>query len=51
MPDLLAEEHIVVLPMLANAETLLQTTIFVGLGEQPWSVHKRLACVSLAWFG
>ena len=40
---LLTVKDIVVFPILADGETLVQAAVFVSLGKKPWSVHEVLA--------
>lgn len=40
---LLTVENIIVFPVLAYTEALMQTTVLVGLGEQPRRIHEILA--------
>lgn len=39
----LSVENIVVLPVSTCAESLMKTTVFIGLGKQPGRIHEVFA--------
>jgi hypothetical protein len=39
----LSIKHVVIFPEFADTEALVETAVFVGLGEQPGGVHKVFA--------